>query len=226
MHPTLPEMERKKLCRVVDCQKLSEEARKHALENKRLPVEMVVQVLYFEQVRTRTQGPNHGNNNNNNNPQLPLGLLMEEMKNENDSLGLSENHGDKTSMSMQNGQGTQASMVTVNTSLELIEVVARLQDRIKELEKENDGLKHDLVAALSAIQIQDTTTRSYTTPPSTTKGGMRFFSHLFKLGRMNPFTSTSPSQSKVSSSSPRATQQQGQPDDAKTTPRRRRHSLS
>ena len=146
------------------------------------------------------------------------------MKNKNDSFDSSVNHGNKASMSMQNGQVTQASMVT-NTH-ELIEVIARLQDRIKELEKENDSLKHDLVAAVSAIQIQDTTTRSYTTLPSTTKGGMRFFSHLFKFGRMNPFTSTSPSQSKVSSSSPRATQHQGQPDDAKTTPRRRRHSLS
>lgn len=53
-HPVLSEMERKKLCKLMDCQKLSQEACTHAAQNERLPVQVVVQVLYFEQLRLRT----------------------------------------------------------------------------------------------------------------------------------------------------------------------------
>ncbi|XP_047315489.1 BTB/POZ domain-containing protein SR1IP1-like [Impatiens glandulifera] len=50
-HPALTEMERKKVCGVMDCQKLSREACAHAAQNERLPVQTVVQVLYYEQQR-------------------------------------------------------------------------------------------------------------------------------------------------------------------------------
>lgn len=46
-------MERKKVCSVMDCQKLSREACAHAAQNDRLPVQTVVQVLYYEQQRLR-----------------------------------------------------------------------------------------------------------------------------------------------------------------------------
>lgn len=52
-HPALSEMERKKVCGVMDCQKLSREACAHAAHNDRLPVQTVVQVLYYEQQRLR-----------------------------------------------------------------------------------------------------------------------------------------------------------------------------
>lgn len=44
-------MERKKVCSLMDCQKLSREACAHAAQNDRLPVQTVVQVLYYEQQR-------------------------------------------------------------------------------------------------------------------------------------------------------------------------------
>lgn len=50
-HPALSDMERKKVCGVMDCQKLSREACAHAAQNDRLPVQTVVQVLYYEQQR-------------------------------------------------------------------------------------------------------------------------------------------------------------------------------
>uniref|UniRef100_J3LE05 NPH3 domain-containing protein n=1 Tax=Oryza brachyantha TaxID=4533 RepID=J3LE05_ORYBR len=50
-HPTLTEHERKRLCRVMDCQKLSFDACMHAAQNERLPLRVVVQVLFSEQVR-------------------------------------------------------------------------------------------------------------------------------------------------------------------------------
>ncbi|XP_076900645.1 BTB/POZ domain-containing protein SR1IP1-like [Bidens hawaiensis] len=52
-HPMLGDMERKKVCSLMDCQKLSREACAHAAQNDRLPVQTVVQVLYYEQQRLR-----------------------------------------------------------------------------------------------------------------------------------------------------------------------------
>ncbi|XP_051130639.1 putative BTB/POZ domain-containing protein At3g08660 [Andrographis paniculata] len=53
-HPMLNEEECKKLCKLIDCQKLSQEASNHAAQNDRLPVQMVVQVLYVEQLRLKS----------------------------------------------------------------------------------------------------------------------------------------------------------------------------
>ncbi|KAL1544359.1 26S proteasome regulatory subunit 6B [Salvia divinorum] len=50
-HPTLTEHERKRLCRVMECQKLSVDACMHAAQNERLPLRVVVQVLFSEQVK-------------------------------------------------------------------------------------------------------------------------------------------------------------------------------
>ncbi|KAK9289758.1 hypothetical protein L1049_007917 [Liquidambar formosana] len=52
-HPMLTEQECKKLCKFIDCQKLSQEACNHAAQNDRLPVLMAVRVLYFEQLRMK-----------------------------------------------------------------------------------------------------------------------------------------------------------------------------
>ncbi|KAJ6841063.1 BTB/POZ domain-containing protein-like [Iris pallida] len=53
-HPWLSESEREQLCRLMDCQKLSLEACTHAAQNERLPLRVVVQVLFFEQLQLRT----------------------------------------------------------------------------------------------------------------------------------------------------------------------------
>lgn len=52
-HSTLTEHERKRLCRIMDCQKLSVDACLHAAQNERLPVRNVLQVLFCEQIRVR-----------------------------------------------------------------------------------------------------------------------------------------------------------------------------
>lgn len=43
-HPDLPKSERKRVCRLMDCRKLSIEACMHAAQNERLPLRTVVQV--------------------------------------------------------------------------------------------------------------------------------------------------------------------------------------
>ncbi|KAL8538585.1 hypothetical protein ACS0TY_000560 [Phlomoides rotata] len=53
-HPYLTESEREQVCRLMNCQKLSIEASTHAAQNERLPLRVIVQVLFFEQLRLRT----------------------------------------------------------------------------------------------------------------------------------------------------------------------------
>jgi len=56
-HPWLTNSEREQLCRLMNCQKLSLEACTHAAQNERLPLRVVVQVLFVEQLRLRTTVP-------------------------------------------------------------------------------------------------------------------------------------------------------------------------
>lgn len=49
--------DKKRLCRILDCQKLSPEVRAHAVKNERLPLRTVVQVLFFDQEK----GPRESN---------------------------------------------------------------------------------------------------------------------------------------------------------------------
>lgn len=53
-HPNLDEIEREKVCSVMDALKLSYEARLHASQNKRLPVQIVLHALYFDQLKLRS----------------------------------------------------------------------------------------------------------------------------------------------------------------------------
>ncbi|GMP99677.1 hypothetical protein CsSME_00047060 [Camellia sinensis var. sinensis] len=53
VHPNMKDSECYRLCKTIDCQKLSQETCSHAAQNERLPVQMAVQVLYFEQIRLR-----------------------------------------------------------------------------------------------------------------------------------------------------------------------------
>lgn len=52
-HPWLVDSEKEQLCRLMNCQKLSLEACTHAAQNERLPLRVIVQVLFFEQLRLR-----------------------------------------------------------------------------------------------------------------------------------------------------------------------------
>ncbi|CAA0836503.1 BTB/POZ domain-containing protein [Striga hermonthica] len=53
-HPWLTDSEREQVCRLMNFQKLSLEASTHAAQNERLPLRVIVQVLFFEQLRLRT----------------------------------------------------------------------------------------------------------------------------------------------------------------------------
>ncbi|XP_076920026.1 BTB/POZ domain-containing protein At5g03250-like [Bidens hawaiensis] len=53
-HPWLADCEREQICRLMNVQKLSLDASTHAAQNERLPLRVIVQVLFFEQLRLRT----------------------------------------------------------------------------------------------------------------------------------------------------------------------------
>ncbi|KAK9113621.1 hypothetical protein Syun_020418 [Stephania yunnanensis] len=55
-HPDLNKSDRRKLCRVLDFKKLSKESCIHAVQNERLPLRVVVQLLLFEQARSMANG--------------------------------------------------------------------------------------------------------------------------------------------------------------------------
>ncbi|WOL19368.1 hypothetical protein Cni_G28166 [Canna indica] len=50
-HPNLTKAEKKSICRLMDVKKLSTEASLHAAQNERLPLRVVVQVLFFEHLK-------------------------------------------------------------------------------------------------------------------------------------------------------------------------------
>ncbi|XP_030535066.1 BTB/POZ domain-containing protein DOT3 isoform X2 [Rhodamnia argentea] len=52
-HPSLSEYDRRRLCKIMNCAKLSLDACNHAAQNDRLPMRTVVQVLFSEQVKIR-----------------------------------------------------------------------------------------------------------------------------------------------------------------------------
>ncbi|CAL1372013.1 unnamed protein product [Linum trigynum] len=56
-HPGISKSEKKRICKLMDCKKLSAEASMHAVQNERLPLRIVVQVLFFEQMRQQASSP-------------------------------------------------------------------------------------------------------------------------------------------------------------------------
>ncbi|KAJ4900782.1 BTB/POZ domain-containing protein [Raphanus sativus] len=53
-HQGISDSDKKKLSKLIDFQKLSQEAGAHAAQNERLPLQSIVQVLYFEQLKLRS----------------------------------------------------------------------------------------------------------------------------------------------------------------------------
>ncbi|KAL5855360.1 hypothetical protein ACOSQ4_005162 [Xanthoceras sorbifolium] len=66
-HPAIRKSDRKKICKLMDCRKLSVDACMHAVQNERLPLRVVVQVLFFEQVRAAASSGSST-------PDLPKGI--------------------------------------------------------------------------------------------------------------------------------------------------------
>ncbi|XP_031285006.1 BTB/POZ domain-containing protein DOT3-like [Pistacia vera] len=83
-HPSVPEHERKRLCKIMNCEKLSLDACTHAAQNDRLPLRTVVQVLFSEQVKMRTamtRGENSEQDENQSSTSVEIKNLKVELEN-------------------------------------------------------------------------------------------------------------------------------------------------
>ncbi|KAL3644806.1 hypothetical protein CASFOL_009986 [Castilleja foliolosa] len=123
----MKDSERYRLCKTIDCQKLSQEACSHAAQNERLPVQMAVQVLYFEQIRLRNamngvSGHNH----------LFLG-----------SQQFPHRSGSGVGSGCISPRDNYASVRRENRELKL--EVARMRMRLTDLEKDHVSMKQELV---------------------------------------------------------------------------------
>ncbi|KAG5008412.1 hypothetical protein JHK85_026954 [Glycine max] len=119
-HPALTEQECKKLCKLIDCQKLSQEASNHAAQNDRLPLQMVVQVLYFEQLRLKNAMSGS----------LGDGLLSQRISSGVPSAAMSP-------------RDNYASLRRENRELKL--EISRMRVRLSELEKEQMFMKQGMI---------------------------------------------------------------------------------
>ncbi|KAJ4930486.1 hypothetical protein NE237_016322 [Protea cynaroides] len=117
-HPWLTDSEREQLCRVMNCQKLSLEACTHAAQNERLPLRLIVQVLFFEQLRLRTSIAGWFFVSDN----------LENSQNQPGNLSLPKHEGSSQANPTQDQAGNFADM----------------RERVSELEKECSSMKEEL----------------------------------------------------------------------------------
>ncbi|KAF7839952.1 BTB/POZ domain-containing protein DOT3 isoform X1 [Senna tora] len=111
-HPSLPEHDRRRLCRLMNCGKLSLDACMHAAQNDRLPLRTIVQVLFSEQVKMRE--------------------AMQE-KEPAPSVNISEQEGNQSSTNME--------IQTLKSELENVKSkMAELHDDYSELQREYEKL--------------------------------------------------------------------------------------
>ncbi|KAH7840228.1 hypothetical protein Vadar_014372 [Vaccinium darrowii] len=112
-HQNLTKAERKKICGLMDVKKLTMDASMHAAQNELLPLRVVVQVLYFEQVRAASGAQRRDDSNSITNAEedwdktLPnecndsLGKQMSRLKSEDNKRwewnGYGENRSSETS---------------------------------------------------------------------------------------------------------------------------------
>ncbi|MBA0553659.1 hypothetical protein Golob_012821, partial [Gossypium lobatum] len=135
VHPNIKDSERYRLCKTIDCQKLSQEACSHAAQNERLPVQMAVQVLYFEQIRLRN-AMNGGHN------QLFFGAINGQFPQRSSSGAAS---------GAISPRDNYASVRRENRELKL--EVARMRMRLTDLEKDHVSMKQELVRSHPANKL-------------------------------------------------------------------------
>ncbi|KAL6002823.1 hypothetical protein ACLOJK_023045 [Asimina triloba] len=156
-HQGLPEPERKKLSKLIDFQKLSQEAGAHAAQNERLPLQSIVQVLYFEQLRLRNT--------------LCCSFPEEEQKMAYQSRRISSG---ALSAAM-SPRDNYASLRRENRELKL--ELARMRMRLNDLEKDHVCMKQDLEKS-SSHRLMSSFSRKF--------GKMNLFGHAASRGSTSP----------------------------------------
>ncbi|XP_051118961.1 BTB/POZ domain-containing protein At1g03010 isoform X2 [Andrographis paniculata] len=145
VHPNMKDSERYRLCKTIDCQKLSQEACSHAAQNERLPVQMAVQVLYFEQIRLRNAMNGVGGHS-----QFFFGGSM-------NGGQFPQRSGSGAGSGCISPRDNYASVRRENRELKL--EVARMRMRLTDLEKDHVSMKQELVRSHPAHRLFKSFTR-------------------------------------------------------------------
>ncbi|KAK8499517.1 hypothetical protein V6N12_011602 [Hibiscus sabdariffa] len=157
VQPNIKDSERYRLCKTIDCQKLSQEACSHAAQNERLPVQMVVQVLYFEQIRLRNV-MNGGHN------QFFFGAINGHFP---------QRSGSGAGSGAISPRDNYASVRRENRELKL--EVTRMRMRLTDLEKDHVSMKQELVRSHPANKIFKSFTKK-----------LRKLQSLFRMNNLKP----------------------------------------
>ncbi|KAL9685888.1 hypothetical protein QQ045_023342 [Rhodiola kirilowii] len=136
VHSNMKDSERYRLCKTIDCQKMTQEACSHAAQNERLPVQMAVQVLYFEQIRLRNAMNGGGHN------QFFFGSLNSQFP---------QRSGSGACSGTISPRDNYASVRRENRELKL--EVARMRMRLTDLEKDHVSMKQELVKTHPANKL-------------------------------------------------------------------------
>ncbi|BAT97289.1 BTB/POZ domain-containing protein At5g48800 [Vigna umbellata] len=167
-HQGLSDLDKKKLCRLIDFQKLSQEAGAHAAQNERLPLQSIVQVLYFEQLRLRNS--------------LSCSYGEDDPKPIHQSWRISSG---ALSAAM-SPRDNYASLRRENRELKL--ELARLRMRLNDLEREHACMKRDMAKSGS---------RKFMSSFSKKIGKLSLFGHSSSRGSTSPSRNSHRTDSKV-----------------------------
>ncbi|RWR82938.1 BTB/POZ domain-containing protein NPY4 [Cinnamomum micranthum f. kanehirae] len=122
-HPGLSKGEKKRICKLMDCKKLSPDACIHAAQNDRLPLRVVVQVLFFEQARSaQSSGSSSG-------PDLPESIQALLPMENTGSHGSSRSATTNTDEDWETGPEELKSLKGDFTSMRLVDVVKSSDDK-------------------------------------------------------------------------------------------------
>ncbi|KAL9303147.1 BTB/POZ domain-containing protein SETH6 [Arabidopsis thaliana] len=128
VHPHMKDSERYRLCKTVSCKKLSQDASSHAAQNERLPVQIAVQVLFYEQTRLKNAMTSGGGTGGSNQSQFFL---------------FPNRSGSGMASGAISPRDNYASVRRENRELRL--EVARMRMRLTDLEKDHVSMKRDFV---------------------------------------------------------------------------------
>ncbi|GMI66381.1 hypothetical protein like AT5G48800 [Hibiscus trionum] len=168
-HQGLPDADKKKLCKLIDFQKLSQEAGAHAAQNERLPLQSIVQVLYFEQLRLRNA--------------LCCSYPEDDHKPVHHQSWRVSSGALSATMSPKDNY---ASLRRENRELKL--ELARMRMRLNDLEKEHVCMKRDMAKSSS---------RKFMSSFSKKIGKLSFFGHSSSRGSSSPSRQSYRTDSKV-----------------------------
>jgi len=140
VHPNIKEAERYRLCKAIDCQRLTPDACSHAAQNERLPVQMAVQVLYFEQLRLRSAIQSGGGSMGGHDAALFFGCAAAATSVQG---SVNMRSGSGVGSGAMSPRDNYASVRRENRELKL--EVARMRMRLTDLEKDHVSMKRELV---------------------------------------------------------------------------------